>query len=515
MFVRTLSAGCPIEEIGGKAHRLSLLTRYFNVPEGFVVTTKAYELWKETGSLSKDLIDEIKEYFHSPYVLEGRFPVVVRSSATVEDSSRASFAGVFESVTGVSSFDELIRAIERIFKSAESSRVKEYMKRLGIKGEVKMAVIVQRQVHPKLSGVLFTRSPNEPDRALVELVEGSPEKLVGGGESGKRLLLPRDPTGVKDPLMRELIETGLEVEELFRKPQDIEWAYDGTLWLLQSREVTVLAQKSEKVKESSRASQGWHRLRGVPASPGRTRGKAYFVLDDQPPEEAERVFPRGGVLVTYVLHAEYYSLFMKASAIVTKVESILSHPAIIARELGIPCVTGVDVEVIREGDEVIVDGDEGAVYIRNPRKRFRKLDLWEASWEEDELIKELKEEYLKALGELDAEKLERTILRAFEYVRKLYPVNKERAFNVYHFINTLMEDETPRILAERFSVAEVFARADRGERPRDETEERLFRIYDILKRFINYTDERIRDIPVMLFGLGKPFKPFSFSFLGG
>ncbi|WP_456424021.1 PEP/pyruvate-binding domain-containing protein [Thermococcus sp.] len=108
MFVRTLSAGGSIEEIGGKAHRLSLLTRYFNVPEGFVITTRAYKLWKETGSLSKDLIDEIKEYFHSPYVLEGRFPVVVRSSATVEDSSRASFAGVFESVTGVSSFDELI-----------------------------------------------------------------------------------------------------------------------------------------------------------------------------------------------------------------------------------------------------------------------------------------------------------------------------------------------------------------------------------------------------------------------
>ncbi|AEH25261.1 phosphoenolpyruvate synthetase-like protein [Pyrococcus yayanosii] len=51
MFVRTISAGGSIEEICGKAHRLSLLTRYFNFPEGFVVTTKAYELWKETGSL--------------------------------------------------------------------------------------------------------------------------------------------------------------------------------------------------------------------------------------------------------------------------------------------------------------------------------------------------------------------------------------------------------------------------------------------------------------------------------
>ncbi len=499
MFVRTLSAGGSIEEIGGKAHRLSLLTRYFNVPEGFVVTTKAYRLWKEPGSLPEGVIEEIREYLQSPYVLEGRFPVVVRSSATVEDSSRASFAGVFESVTNVSSFDELIKAIERVFRSAESGRAKVYMKRLGIEEDVKMAVIVQRQINPKLAGVLFTHSPNEPDRVLVEFVEGSPEKLVGGKESGKRILLPRDPTEVKDPLMKELVETGLEVEELFHRPQDIEWAYDGTLWLLQSRDVTVLTQKLGEAKESPKASQGWYKLTGIPASPGKARGRAYFVLDDQPPKEAERLFPKGGILVTYVLHAEYYNLFMKASGIVTKIESLLSHPAIIARELGIPCVAGVDVEAIRDGDEVIVDGDAGVVYVRNPRRRFKRLGLWEASWKEDELIEGIREEYLKALGELDAEKLERTILVAFEYVRKLYPADKERAFNVYHFINTLMEEETPRILGERFDIVEIFSRADRGEKPRNETEKRLFEIYDALKRFINYSDEQVKDIPFLLF----------------
>ncbi|ANF22654.1 hypothetical protein [Thermococcus piezophilus] len=134
---------------------------------------------------------------------------------------------------------------------------------------------------------------------------------------------------------------------------------------------------------------------------------------------------------------------------------------------------------------------------------FGRLNLWEASWEEDELTKKLREGYLTALQELDDGKLETTIPRAFEYVRKLYPVNKERAFNVYHFINTLMEEGTPMILAGKFNVVEVFARADRKEEPRDETKKRLFEIYNLLKRFINYTDERIRDIPAMLFGLGK------------
>ncbi|WP_297549633.1 PEP/pyruvate-binding domain-containing protein [Thermococcus sp.] len=497
MFVRSLSAGGSIEEIGGKAHRLAILTRYFNVPEGFVVTTKAYKLWKETRSLPEDVIEEIREYFQSPYVLEGRFPVVVRSSATVEDSEKASFAGVFESVTNVNSFDELIKAIERVFRSAQSRRVKEYMKHLGIKRDVKMAVIVQRQISPKLSGVLFTRSPSDPHNALAEFVKGSPEKLVSGESSGERLILPRDPSKVKDPLMRELVEIGLEVEELFGKPQDIEWAYDETLWLLQSRDVTVLAQKHEEAK----GLEEWYPLKGVPASPGKAKGRAYFVLDDQPPEEAEKLFPEGGVLVTYVLHAEYYGLFAKASGIVTKVDSVLSHPAIIARELGIPCVVGVDVEAIRDRDEVIVNGSAGVVYVRNPRKVLRKFELWKASYKEDEITRELRDEYVEALEELSPEKLEEVILKAFSLVRRFYSTDQERAFNIYHFINDLMEEETPRILAEKFNVVDVFSRAEKGKRPRSEEERRLFEIYRILKVFINYTDERVNDIPALLFGI--------------
>jgi len=64
-----------------------------------------------------------------------------------------------------------------------------------------------------------------------------------------------------------------------------------------------------------------------------------------------------------------------------------------------------------------------------------------------------------------------------------------------------MEEETPKILAGKFSIVEVFARADRGERPRDETEKQLFEVYDVLKRFINYADERVKDIPTLLFGV--------------
>ncbi|WP_048149814.1 PEP/pyruvate-binding domain-containing protein [Palaeococcus ferrophilus] len=498
MFVRSLSAGGSVDEIGNKAHRLSILTRYLNVPTGFVVTTGAYDLWKEEGKLPPEVVEEVREYLNSPYLLEGKFPVVVRSSATVEDSSKASFAGVFESVTGINSFDGLIKGIERVFESANSERVRNYLERMGLSEEPRMAAIVQREIKPELAGVLFTRSPTEPEKALVEFVRGSGEELVGGKRSAERVLLPRNPEEVQNELMRELIEVGLEAESLFGRPQDIEWAYDGTLWILQSRDITALGQKKEA---RDIKTENWHALKGIPASPGVARGRARFVLDDQPPEEAERVFKDGEVLVTYVLHAEHYNLFKKASGIVTKVDSILSHPAIIARELGIPCVVGVDVEAIREGDEVIVDGNRGAVYLRNPREVLRGVELWKSTHHEDEIVRALKEEYLRALERLSPEGLENIIVRAFSLVRELYPTDKEKAFNVYYFINWLMEEETPRLLAKRFDVIEALSRADRGERPRTDEEARLFEIYRLLKAFINYTDKRVRDIPEMLFGI--------------
>lgn len=498
MFVRSLSAGGSVDEIGNKAYRLSILARYFNVPTGFVVTTGAYDLWKEEGKLPQEVMEEVGEYFNSPYLLEGKFPVVVRSSATVEDSSRASFAGVFESVTGINSFDNLIEGIERVFESASSERVRTYMERIGLSEEPRMAAIVQREIKPELAGVLFTRSPTEPEKALVEFVRGSGEELVGGKKSAERVLLPRNPDEVQDELMKELLTVGLEVESLFGRPQDIEWAYDGTLWILQSRDITVLGQRSGT---ESIPTQNWHALKGIPASPGVAGGRARFVLDDQPPEEAERVFKEGEILVTYVLHAEHYNLFAKATGIVTKVDSILSHPAIIARELGIPCVVGVDVEAIRDGDEVLVDGSRGIVYVRNPRRVLRGVELWKSSYREDEIVRELKGEYLKALERLSPEELENTIIKAFSLVRELYPTDRERALNVYYFINWLMEEETPRLLGERFDVLDVFSRADRGERPRTDEEARLFEIYRLLKTFINYTDERVKDIPSLLFGV--------------
>ena len=55
----------------------------------------------------------------------------------------------------------------------------------------------------------------------------------------------------------------------------------------------------------------------------------------------------------------------------------------------------------------------------------------------------------------------KSYLRSGTLVRELYPTEREKALNVYYFINELMEEETPRLLARRFNVIQVFSSRQR------------------------------------------------------
>ena len=102
-------------------------------------------------------------------------------------------------------------------------------------------------------------------------------------------------------------------------------------------------------------------LEGLAGSPGRVTGPAR-VIDD--PESGESVKP-GEILVAPYTDVGWTPLFMTASAIVMGLGGPLSHACIVAREFGIPTVVNAHdaSDVIRTGDRVTVDGDEGLVYV--------------------------------------------------------------------------------------------------------------------------------------------------------
>lgn len=101
------------------------------------------------------------------------------------------------------------------------------------------------------------------------------------------------------------------------------------------------------------------KLHGTIAHPGIAKGIARVVLD---PKKC-KVFNAGDILVSGMTRPEFLPLMKKAVAFVTDSGGILSHAAIVAREMRKPCVIGTKVatKVLRDGDKIFVDATKGTV----------------------------------------------------------------------------------------------------------------------------------------------------------
>jgi pyruvate,water dikinase len=99
-------------------------------------------------------------------------------------------------------------------------------------------------------------------------------------------------------------------------------------------------------------------LNGVGASPGVVVGRVRVVAD---PSTVE--FDPGDILVAHTTDPSWAALMFLASALVVDIGGLLSHAAVVARELGIPCVmnTEIGTRVLVSTDRCRVDGSAGTV----------------------------------------------------------------------------------------------------------------------------------------------------------
>lgn len=101
-------------------------------------------------------------------------------------------------------------------------------------------------------------------------------------------------------------------------------------------------------------------LKGMAASPGSAQGKARVIL----PNKNLSNFKDGDILVTTLTDPTMVSAMIKAAAIITDIGGITSHPAILSREMGIPCVVNTKkaTKTLKDGVLIFVDGDKGEIY---------------------------------------------------------------------------------------------------------------------------------------------------------
>jgi rifampicin phosphotransferase len=230
--------------------------------------------------------------------MEGSGSCAVRSSATAEDLSTASFAGQHDTYLNVTTETELLDGVRRCWLSLFSDRAIGYRARHGFAHrQVALAVIVQRMVLPEVAGVMFTADPVSGHRRtiVINAAFGLGEAVVSGlvnpdlyrvGAGGlvhktiadKRLEITplasggvaqravaenrRNRQALPDEHIAALAALGRTIQQHFGAPQDIEWAWaDGRVHVLQSRPITSLYP--------------------VPATPADSRLHVYFSFGHQ------------------------------------------------------------------------------------------------------------------------------------------------------------------------------------------------------------------------------------------
>ena len=103
-------------------------------------------------------------------------------------------------------------------------------------------------------------------------------------------------------------------------------------------------------------------LTGIAGSSGTAEGRARVIWD---PAAAPAVLSREDILVVPYSDVGWTPLFSSIGGIVAETGGQLSHAAIVAREYGLPAVVGVKnaTRLIREGQPLSVDGNQGRVYL--------------------------------------------------------------------------------------------------------------------------------------------------------
>lgn len=100
--------------------------------------------------------------------------------------------------------------------------------------------------------------------------------------------------------------------------------------------------------------------RGKAASPGIAVGLVKVITKLADLNKLED----GDILVTMRTNPAWIEGMIKASALVTEVGGVISHAAIVSREMGLPCVVAVNkvTSILKDGQRIKVDGTEGVIY---------------------------------------------------------------------------------------------------------------------------------------------------------
>lgn len=240
--------------INGKAGNLNRLYNDFNIARGFIITNDLFLEFLEKNNISlQDNLTNIKKK-----IMKGIFPcekklleyfknnkyqeVIVRSSASMEDSNNFSFAGQFESYKNTD-INSLIINIKKCWASQFEDNVKSYLKENKIKDNFYFDVLIQEMIISDISGIAFSVNPTNGNKEiLVEVSNAQCEELVSGNVVPHAYHITEQITSdeliSKDKLLI-VSENINNLRKIFKRDIEIEFCFkDNNFYLFQVRPIT-------------------------------------------------------------------------------------------------------------------------------------------------------------------------------------------------------------------------------------------------------------------------------------
>ncbi|NLC63045.1 MAG: pyruvate, phosphate dikinase [Thermoanaerobacterales bacterium] len=304
--------------------------------------------------------------------------------------------------------EQLLMAVEAVFKSWNNQRAKVYRKINKIPDDLGTAVNVQTMVFGNKgddsgTGVAFTRNPSTGENKVYGefLMNAQGEDVVAGIRTPQSIEQLND---VMPAVYKQFTDVCNLLENHYKDMQDIEFTIEnGKLFILQTRSGKRTAQAAVKIavelvqkglidKEQAilRVPAGQletllHRridpnakveaiAKGLPASPGAASGSVVFD-----PDEAEAMGNEGQkvILVRTETTPDDIHGIVVAQGVLTSRGGMTSHAAVVARGMGKPCVSGceaikIDYEkeefqvgniIVKKGDIISIDGSTGEIMI--------------------------------------------------------------------------------------------------------------------------------------------------------
>jgi pyruvate,water dikinase len=332
---------------------------------------------------------------------KGKCSLAVRSSAGEEDGE-FSFAGQFETVLNVPLETAAVeKAYRMVLASLYSEKSSIYQKRLGYDvTDMKMAVGCVVMVDAVTSGVMYSiDQQRNRDMLIINATWGLGTSVVEGQTDADLYLVDKNGTGaivetkigMKDSMVirseqggvmtvptpqeqrtrssldpgqvAELARLALAIEKHFRRPQDIEWAFDsqGRAFILQARPLRLSGDDTGAGVAEPHVTDAEVLVKnsGLAVQNGAAAGRVFILKNSNDLDS----IPKGAILVARHDSSQFVRVMTDVSAIVTDTGTPTSHMAALCREFRIPTVVnaGIATRLLAQGQEITIQVEnEGA-----------------------------------------------------------------------------------------------------------------------------------------------------------